>query len=284
MAGDKLDGDDAVMSEVFGSDRDRGSETAPPVDDAETVIEADAEADDTAEAAAETTDDAEPKSPGRDPATGKFVPVTELVSERKKLKERIDNEARLRQEAEARAAQYERQMALLMQQQRAVQQTEIPDPVMDPEGAYLYQTQQLQEMVVSNMLDVSEFAMRAKHGDEIVDKALQAALQTGVNKHFMTQRNPYGALVDWYRRSMAMQEIGDDPAAFRKRVEEETRAKILADLKAGKLQTTAQPPQRLPGTLADATSAGSQGAHLSDEAMLAGIFGSDRRQRQIASR
>lgn len=41
--------------------------------------------------------------------------------------------------------------------------------------------------------------------------------------------NPGEALVSWHKRSQTLAEVGDDPAAYRKRVEDETREALMKD-------------------------------------------------------
>lgn len=274
---DKTDGDEAVMQDVFGSDRDRGGNDAPPEEELEIQPQAEAE---TPEAEAEPGE--EPTSPGRDPSTGKFVPVSELVAERKKLKEARDHEAKLRADAEQRASQYEQRMLALMAQQAQPRQPapQPPDPYTDPEGAFAYQQQMMSAQVLDNRLDASEFAVRAQFGDEVVDQALRAAKErglTGPQSPFMQQRHPYKALVDWHKRESALAEIGPDPAAYKKQLADQIRAEVLAELKAGK-GPQQRPQPRLPGTLADASSSGVQGTQMSDEALAKVLFGSERKR------
>lgn len=282
----KPDGDDAdLMSDVFASDRDRTGNTAPVTDQDAPEVEAKEEPAEQPVEPEAKADDAEidPKSPGRDPATGKFVPVTELVSERKKLKEARDTEARLRQEAEARATAYERQLQQMLQRMQPAAQQQAPQPpdaFSDPEGALRYQQQQFQSALLNDRLNLSEEMARDKYGDEAVEAALEAAMQAGLQRDFINKRHPYKEMVTWHRKTRAMQEIGNDPEAYRKKVREE----VLAELKQGGTKPQMQPPQRLPGTLADATQAGSQGAMLSEDAMMAGLFASNRASRQPAGR
>jgi hypothetical protein len=77
------------------------------------------------------------------------------------------------------------------------------------------------------------------------------------------------------KKIKALQEIGEDPDAYRARVREEATQQVLADLKVGKIKLNGQPvpTTRFPGTLADQTSAsGSQTAQLTDDAMMTDVF------------
>ena len=54
--------------------------------------------------------------------------------------------------------------------------------------------------------------------------------------------DPYWSLMQHVQKQQAMAEIGDDPAAFRARIEAETRAKIEAELAAKQVKGTEAPP------------------------------------------
>lgn len=266
------DQDDDVLGDVFSSDRDRGADTAAPVDNPK----ADVPKGETPEA----TDDGEDKSKQyRDPENGRFVPLTELKSEREKRQEA----QRLREESDRRAMEYERRAldaerrALAVQQQYAQPQQQYapqaPDPFTDPEAYREYVEGNARAAAVNERLNISQMMAEQVHGEEVVAKALKAALDAGINQQFVNQRNPYDALVKWHKQQMAMAEVGDDLGAYEKRI----REKVLAELKAG---NSGQPQQRFPGTLADATASGGQGAILTDEAMMADVFATDRRSRR----
>jgi len=207
--------------------------------------------------------------------TSRHVPLKELQSERTKRQE----EARLRAEAEARASVYEKQVQALLSQSRppAAQPAPIqpPDPYTDPEGFTQFHVNRVQAQMEDRLLHISESNARRSHGDAIVNEALEMAKKAGDPSYFNRFPDPWGALVEWGKRQKSLAKIGPDPDAYEKQVEERATAKILADLKAGKIKldgTTVQ-PTRFPGTLADQTSAGgSQTANLSDEAIMAGAY------------
>ena len=267
------DQDDDVLGDVFSSDRDRGADTAAPVADPK----ADVPKDENPQAA----DDGEDKSKQyRDPENGRFVPLTELKSEREKRQEA----QRLREESDRRAMEYERRAldaerrALAVQQQYAQPQQQqfapqVPDVFTDPDGFREYVEGNARMAAVNERLNMSQMMAEQVHGEKLVAEALEAATKAGVNQQFISQRHPYEALVKWYKKQSAMAEVGDDLGAYEKRI----REKVLAELKAG---NGGQPQQRFPGTLADATASGGQGAILTDEAMMADVFATDRRSRK----
>lgn len=217
----------------------------------------------------------QPQAP--DPNANRHVPLSELMAERKKRQE-IE---RLHIEAEARAKAYEqmqqRQPQPQYQQPQYQQPQEPPDFNLDPEGALSFHLQRQQQVFINQMLNQSEIMARDKFGDEIVDAALKAAQSAGVTGSFMNQPHPWGELVKWHKRQQTLQVVGDDPDAYRKKIEEEVRQKVLAELKAGGANGQAAP--RFPGSLATATGQGEQGAHLTEEAAMGSIFASSRNRK-----
>jgi hypothetical protein len=278
-----------VLDDVFSSSRDRGADTAAPEPEskAEPAIEPEARATDTESSPEPKETDSQKQY--RDPETGRFVPLHELKTERQKRQE----EARLREEAERRASTYERQIQDLLaravqpqqvqQPQPQPQQVQAPDPFSDPEGFRDFvfnQAQHKAQMIAQNeRLHMSETLAIEKFGEEAVNKAFEEAQRRGIAGQFARMRHPYAEIVKWHQKQSRLDVIGDDFDGYEKRIREEERAKVLAELKngGGKQQT-----QRFPGTLADGTSSGGQGAVLTDEAMMADVFGADRRSRKRA--
>lgn len=281
MQGESQAATTADFSEVFERDsHDRGAEpvapdTGQPRDDQGRFAPKQPEATPPEPPVSALVDVPEPASQPRaqqevDPPR---VPVTELQKERNK-----------RQEAERRALEIEAQnrayadmLQRLQQQQPAPQQQQVQsppiDPYTDPEG---YGRQILQQAEIRRRHDIANFSesvARRTFGPEIVDKAQKWAIETGVAQNFFMSADPYGDLIDAYKRVQAMQEIGPDPSAYKKKIREE----VLAELKAGGTQ---QPAPKFPGSLAGATAAGTQGAHLNPEAAFDAIFDTNRNRRQ----
>jgi hypothetical protein len=268
--------DDAIVDDIFASDRDRGADSAAPEPQAKEPVEPSLEAKGD-----------EPKADGedgsskqyRDPDTGRFVPLTELKTEREKRPEvearlRAESEQRSRMEAELAAAR--RYAAQAQQQfQQPVQQPEAPDPWTDPQGYQAFVEQRAELAALNQRLNMSEMIAEEKFGREVIDKATRWAQQNGLQRSFIGTRHPYGELVSAYQRAEAMHKIGD-PTDFEKRVREEERQKVLEELKRGPASTQ---HQRFPGTLSDASAAGTQGRVLTDEAIVDDLFSSDRRRR-----
>lgn len=171
--------------------------------------------------------------------------------------------SRLREEAEARRAA-EREAAELrgrlaafearqQPQPQQVQQTkdfwEEPDEyfknLINPVQQTLQSELQQQREVFSKML------AEQIHGKDTVDAAYQAFAQqfqanpnafAGQYHQFMRSENPYGALVGWHKQQQVLQEVGNDPTAY--------RARLLAD--------ALKDPEHLKAALAHAQSTAQQ--------------------------
>lgn len=273
---------DAALDDVFAPGRDRGGKSAPP----ETNQPAEPAA--TPPPAAEPATQASVSPESVDPNTGRMVPLDELISERKKFKGERDEERRLRMEAEARAKVYQEQIEAARRQpppqapQR--QQVHIPDPVTDPENYALFVHNSAQNTVFIERLNASEDRARDKYGDAAVDEAMKAAEAAGLIQQSAfinaNPRHPYGALMDWHKKQKVLSVVGDDPEIYAKKIEEEVRAKVLAELKAGTASPTAGVPQQFPGTLASSTQQGATGQITKNlEAATQDVFASDRKAR-----
>jgi hypothetical protein len=107
----------------------------------------------------------------------------------------------------------------------------VPNPVEDPQGYHAYH----QRMLFNERLENSEFRLRDKHDDvdakiEVFKKAVQA--NPALTAEFSRQRDPYRWAYEYAKRVMAQEEIGDDPTAFRTKIEAEIRAKVEAEYAA----------------------------------------------------
>lgn len=263
----------AALDDAFASGRDRGADSAAPAPKVETPapeVEATKEADTEGES-----------KRYRDPENGRFVPLTELKTERTKRQD----EARLRTEAENRAAVAEAALAEARRyadqfqrqhqpQQQAQPQQQIPDPFVEPEAYQQYVQHQAQTAVLSERLNMSQMLAEEKHGAEKVASALNVAAQAGIIPQLLRTRNPYAELMTWHARHEQFAEIGPDPSAYKANLEKTLREKIIAEMKQGQ-----QSPQRFPGTLADAPASGAQGAMaLSEQQLLDQSYASNRRR------
>lgn len=284
---------DAALSDVFSSGRDRGGNSAPPEVEAAPIPAPVAE-----EAAPPAVEPPKTDPDEQSEANnGRTVPLNELTGERKKYKALLAEEARLRAEADAERKilreQLERFMRAPQHQAAPVQQrqpVQAPDPWQDPEGAIRHAVSEVQEQTLIRELNKSEYRAKREHGVEVVEAAKQTAMQLGIITKFRDAPEPYDELVQWHKRYKAMQEVGNDLPSFKQNLEkaarEDERAKLLEELRTGKLNPAApgaqaQPaPQVFPGTLAAATQQGPTGQITKNlEAATGDVFASDRKAR-----
>jgi hypothetical protein len=237
------------------------------------AVEADnvnAPVEDAVEPQAETSVEAEPETPVEQPqqpaeapvAEAKpepgFVPLTVMLDEREKRQ------------------RMERELEAMRAQQPKPQPVQIPDVLDDPEGFAAWQQGAAQHAAINVKLDMSEEFARQQHGDELVDKARDWALQQfaanpGFQQQVFGQRHPYSYVVAQYQREqIASQLTTDDFAQFQA-------------WKAAQAQIAPQPTQAAPAapspaipprSLASAPAAGSPTAEpaQTDEEMVAEAF------------
>lgn len=189
-------------------------------------------------------------APAPQPPAEPSVPLHVLIEERK---ERQAYQAQLRQLIEA--------------QQRAMQPPPQPiDPVADPEGfarAVLERQaateRMLAEQAVHQRANMSEMLARREHGNEKVDQALQAAVQAGLNRNFLMQPDPYGALLAWHNAQAIASQVGPDLKAWEAKKEAEILAKYGIKPGATPVATASPAPApqvpQVPPSLTNATRA-----------------------------
>lgn len=181
----------------------------------------------------------EPPSPGNE----KNVPLAALEAVRK---EKTD--------WKEKAIRYEEQLKQLQERQQAPQQQpQQPQRDLTPH-----------EIAFNERLNTSELLAREKHPD--MDEKL-AAWTAAADKNpalgaeLLNQRHPWEYVYQQGARLLAMQEIGDDPAAFKERMRQELLAEMQAQPAA-----TAQPAPApasaaaLPTSLATARSTAGRSA------------------------
>lgn len=176
----------------------------------EAAIEAEPEPKDAQlEPAAETVKQADPE-PQKEPVVP-LAALHEVRGENRTLKERLAS------------------IEMMLMQQNA---PKPPDVLEDPQGFVAVLEQRLAAQQANLLATFSESQARTRHGDDVVDAAFQAAEAAGVIAQFAGRKDGWGDLVKWHKGQQAMAEIGDDPAAFKARLEEQVRAKVLAELAA----------------------------------------------------
>lgn len=177
--------------------------------------------------------------------TEKHVPLAALEAERKG-----------RQDWKEKAIRAEAELEQLKKPQQQQQRE------MDPMEA---QSLRLENV----LLNASERAARKEYGAEVVDRAFerfQAEVQKNpsLGNQVRNSADPWDELVKQGQKLLALDEIGIDPVAYRKKVADELRAES---------QQSQQPPaQKLPNSLAAARSAGSTGSTWTGPVPIDSLF------------
>lgn len=107
----------------------------------------------------------------------------------------------------------------------------VPNPIEDPAGYHAYN----QRMLYNERLNMSEMMLRAQVDDldekmTVFKKAADA--NPALRAELTRQVHPYKFAYEHAKKVMAMEEVGDDPAAFRTKLEAEIRAKVEAEYAA----------------------------------------------------
>ena len=223
---DMLDGHEASapVESAPPETGDKPSEAAPPA---------------ASEPSAETQADA-----------GPMVPRKALEDERKK-----------RQEFERKLQEFERnqQQPPPQQQRQQPQQPQArPDPFVDPDGYEAWvvtqaisRANEIAEMkIIDRELNRSERNARKTHGDEVVDAAVQAAIQTGLARKFIGEDDAFNAIVEWHGKY----QLATNPQAALEKLEAEILAKHGITPNA-QVAPPAKPKGPVPRSLASTASA-----------------------------
>lgn len=189
------------------------------------------------------------------------VPVKELQEERQK-----------RQEAMRRADELAERLARLegafsATQPRAPQQPQpqAPDFFEDPSGFVNHAVQPLAQQQQEMREQFSQMLAIRDHGQDKVQAAyaeMAQAIKSDPQTRFDYQRimaspHPYDELVKWHGRKQALNEIGEDPAAYRERLKQELLAELQASSPApAAAASTAPNPASIPSLTRATGSAG----------------------------
>ena len=169
-----------------------------------------------------------------EPGTEKLVPFKAYDAERKG-----------RQDWKEKATRAEERLRVYEEQQQRAQPSEPVDPI-----------QSMQQQIVNERFNTSEMIAKSKYPDldEKVEIFMEAAAANPLLKaQLLQQPNPYEFVYKEASRIALQRELGDDPAAYKARVEAELREKILAEM--------GQPaPLRVPTSLAGTRSSATRSA------------------------
>jgi len=220
----------------------------------------------------------------------KTVPHEALHAEKQKVKRYTEEVSSLRQEIADRDAAWERRIAQLLEAQKPKQEPQQkPDWFENPEAATQHAvretlTPQL-DQVTSTLMATAQMVAGIKYGDDKVAEAEQAfinamrsqKLDPADYQKVANSPNRYAAAVQWHQRQLAQAEIGDDPAAYKAKLEAEVREKVLAELQQGDGQQTQQRQATMPSNFATARNVGSRaGPAWAGPAPLQDIFNRQR--------
>jgi hypothetical protein len=161
-----------------------------------------------------------------------------------------EDERRKRQDWKARAVEAETKHKELVRQLEDAQRRAAapppqpqappqppPDPAVDPRGFAQHLVQTQQAALLNERLNNSEMLLREKIGDEKLSeyvnefRSMAEADPTLFGKLY-SQPHPYNWLTREVDRLRLVRDVGDDPAAFRSKIEAEARAKWEAEAKA----------------------------------------------------
>lgn len=196
-----------------------------------------------------------------------FVPQQALHAEKQKTKRYTEEVSSLRTEIAQRDAAWERRIAQLVEAQKPkTEQQQPPDQFEDFPGATRHAVQPEFQRIEQQLLAIAKDTAITRFTEEKVNEAEQAfisAMQSQKLDQADFQKvvhspNRYAAAVQWHQRQLAQAEIGDDPAAFRAKLEAELREKLTAELQQGEQPQTQQRQAVMPSNLAGARNVGAR--------------------------
>lgn len=221
----------------------------------------------------------------------RMVPHEALHAEKQKVKRYTEEVADFRKQLSETNAAWERRMAELVKAVSPKQEAPPkPDWFENPEAA----TQSAVHTTVTPQFEHINQTLQAnaqliagiKYGDDVVGNAEQAFLNAARSgaidpadfQKVVNSPNRYAAAVQWHKQQQAKAEIGDDPAAFRAKLEAEILAKhgLTAEGTAAEVPAQSKPPV-MPSNLAGARNVGTRsGPAWSGPPSLQDIFDTTR--------
>jgi hypothetical protein len=222
------------------SGRDAASGNSPPVEEQQVAPAAEGES--------QQQQQTEGEAEGGEQQGQRMVPHEALHAEKQKVKRYTEEVADFRRQLSETNAAWERRMAELVQAVKPKQEQPRPDFFENPEAATQHTVQPQFDHISQTLLANAQLIAGIKYGDDKVAEAEQAFIQAMQSQKLdpadyqkvVSSPNRYAAAVQWHQRQQAQAEIGDDPAAFRAKVEAELREKILAEMQGGGQQAQAQ--------------------------------------------
>lgn len=160
-----------------------------------------------------------------------------------------------RKAAEQERDRYKQQWEAAQQRQ---QPQNVPDPYDDPQGFAAYQEQRVQEAVTQQRFQMSELMAKQQHGEEVVTKASQWALEKANSDPtfaaaYHRQAHPIDWIVQQHKRDAIMSDIGDNVDDWFTREAAKrgyAPASVVAAAPAVAQTQQATPPVKVPRSLA----------------------------------
>lgn len=203
----------------------------------------------------------------------KMVPHAALHASKEKVKRYTEQVASFEQKLSDQNAAWERRFNQMLEKLGPKPEPQQkPDWYENPDAALQHGLQQTVspqfDQMAQTLMANAKIVAGVKYGDDKIEEAEKAfisAMQSGTLDPADYQKvvgspNRYAAAAQWHQRQLAQAEIGDDPAAFRAKVEAEVREKVLAELNGGQpAQQTQQRQPVMPSNLAGARNVGARG-------------------------
>jgi len=221
----------------------------------------------------------------------RMVPHEALHAEKQKVKRYTEQVSDFQRQLTETNAAWERRMADLVKAVSPKQEPPAkPDFFENPEAATQHAVQQSVspqfEQINQTLLAIARDNAETRFTPETVAtaeqefiKALQGkTLDPADYQKVVSSPNRYAAAVQWHKQQQAKAEIGDDPAAFRARLEAEILAKHGLTAEGAAAEVPAQQkPAVMPSNLAGARNVGSRsGPAWSGPPSLQDIFDTTR--------
>jgi len=181
-------------------------------------------------------------------------------------REGIERANREAADARRKAEELERRL-----QQGQPQAPQYIDPIADPQAFYQTFEQRMQQAQLVQRLEFSEMRAADKHGVDTIDET-RAWLSTrpDIEQWAMGQRDPWNAAVAEFRKLRLVDEIGDDPEAYKAKLREQWEAE-MADSR--QYQAPAQMRPNIPAPASASRSASPKGQNFTGPTPLSSIVG-----------
>lgn len=199
----------------------------------------------------------------------RMVPQQALHAEKQKVKRYTEQVSDFQRQLSETNAAWERRMAQLVEAVKPKQEAAPPpDFFENPSAATRHEVQQFAtpqfEQINQQLLAIARDNAETRFTPETVNEAEQAFISAYQSQKLdpadyqkvVSSPNRYAAAVQWFKRQQAQAEIGDDPAAYKAKLEAEIREKVLAEVNGG--QPAQQRQAVMPSNLAGARNVGAR--------------------------